>query len=95
MIARCYKEYSSKHSTYGANGITSCEEWLGENGFQNSYEWAMKNGYADLLTINHIDNGRSHCPKYYRWVTTKEQANNIHLIVFLTYKGETKSASEW
>lgn len=95
MIARCYKEYSSKYSTYGARGINVCDEWLGENGFVNFYNWAMDNGYRDNLTIDRKDNNGNYCPQNCRWATAKEQANNTRSTVFLTYRGETKSASEW
>lgn len=95
MRSRCYKPNSVSYKKYGAKGITVCDEWMGENGFINFYKWAMANGYADNLTIDRIDGTKGYSPDNCRWATYKEQANNTKATVFLTYNGETKSASEW
>lgn len=95
MIARCYNENSASYSKYGAKGIKVCEEWLGENGFINFYNWAMENGYEEHLTLDRINPQGNYEPDNCRWSTYKEQANNTKATVFLTYKGETKPASEW
>lgn len=93
MISRCYKKYSSSYDRYGGRGITICKEWLDD--FMNFYNWAIKNGYSDDLSIDRIDPNGNYEPSNCRWATAKEQANNTRSTVFLTYNGETKSASEW
>lgn len=93
MISRCYKKYSSSYERYGGRGITICQEWLDD--FMNFYNWSMENGYQDGLSIDRIDSNGNYEPNNCRWSTSKEQANNTRATVFLTYKGETKSASEW
>ena len=93
MISRCYKKYSNNYNRYGGRGITICKEWLDD--FMNFYKWAMENGYYDDLSIDRIDVNGNYCPENCRWATAKEQANNTRSTVFLTYNGQTKSASEW
>jgi hypothetical protein len=93
MISRCYKDYSSNYDRYGGRGITICQEWLDD--FMNFYNWAMENGYSDDLSIDRIDPNGIYCPENCRWANAKKQANNTRSTIFLTYKGETKPASEW
>lgn len=95
MYRRCYCPETKYYKNYGGRGITICLEWLGENGFPNFYDWAMENGYKDSLSIDRIDNDKGYSPDNCRWATAKEQANNTRSTVYLTYKGETKPASEW
>lgn len=93
MIDRCYKENATSYPKYGAKGVSVCQEWLDD--FMNFYNWAMENGYRDDLTLDRIDPSGNYEPNNCRWATYKEQANNTKSTVFLTYKGETKPASEW
>ncbi len=95
MYRRCYCPETKYYKNYGGRGITICPEWLGENGFPNFYDWAMANGYKENLSIDRIDNDKGYYPENCRWATAKEQANNTRSTVYLTYKGETKPASEW
>lgn len=95
MYRRCYRPQTKWYENYGGRGITICPEWLGEHGFENFAKWSFENGYADNLSIDRINNDKGYSPDNCRWATAKEQANNTRSTVFLTYKGETKSASEW
>lgn len=79
-----------------ARGIKVCDEWMNkENGFLNFYEWAMQNGYTESLTIDRIDVNGNYEPNNCRWITIKEQANNKRNNVYITYKEETHTISEW
>lgn len=93
IISRCYKKYSSSYDRYGGRGIKIFQEWLDD--FMNFYNWSMENGYSENLSIDRIDPNGNYCPENCRWSTAKEQANNTRSTIFLTYNGETKSASEW
>lgn len=95
MYRRCYCSQTKWYENYGGRGITICQEWLGKSGFVNFAKWALSNGYADNLSIDRKDNNKGYSPDNCRWATAKEQANNTRSTVFLTYKGETKPASEW
>lgn len=93
MKLRCYSKTNSAYKDYGGRGITVCQEWLDD--FMNFYNWSMENGYSDDLSIDRINNDKGYSPENCRWATKKKQANNTRSTVFLTYKGETKPASEW
>ena len=93
MKSRCYRKTCPNYHRYGGRGITICDDWLDD--FMNFYNWSMENGYSDELSIDRIDNNKGYSPSNCRWSSAKEQANNTRSTIFLTYNGETKSASEW
>lgn len=78
---------------YGGRGITVCEEW--EADFRAFYEWAISNGYADNLTIDRTDNNKGYSPDNCRWITRKKQCNNKRNNSRITFRGQTKTLSEW
>ena len=93
MKDRCLNKNNPAYKWYGGRGITICQEWLDD--FANFYNWSIENGYKEGLSIDRIDvNGNyEHCNC--RWITLEEQALNTRTTKFLTYKGETKTVSEW
>ena len=96
MVDRVTNPNRDNYSRYGGRGIKICDKWLDkDNGFINFYKWAMDNGYADDLTIDRKDVNGNYEPSNCRWVTFKEQQNNRTDSRFITYKGETKTATEW
>lgn len=95
MISRCYEQTNKDYASYGARGITVCDEWLGEHGLFNFVDWARKNRYSDDLTLDRIDVNGNYDPSNCRWATNIEQANNKRNNITLTYNGETKTIPEW
>lgn len=89
MRHRC-NDKNNKH--YGAKGITVCAEW---NNFICFKEWAIKNSYNDKLSIDRIDNSRGYNPDNCRWVDNVVQHNNMSSNRLITYRGETKTVSQW
>lgn len=69
MKDRCYNVNSSHYKTYGARGITVCDEWLENGGVQNFISWSLDNGYDDKLTLDRIDNDKGYSPDNCQWVT--------------------------
>lgn len=71
---RCYYPSSISYSSYGAKGITMCDEW--RNSFEAFSEWAISNGYNDTLSIDRIDNDKGYFPENCRWATKSVQRLN-------------------
>ena len=89
---RCLNPNSKSYKNYGGRGIDICLEW---NDFENFYKWAIENGYEESLTIDRINNNGNYEPSNCRWVSRKIQGNNTRRNHYLTYKGITKTMSEW
>ncbi len=90
--SRCYNDKNNNHSNYGGRGITICDEW---QDFDNFMKWAINNGYTDTLTIERIDVNGNYEPSNCKWTTMKEQGNNRRNNHFITYKGITRTISQW
>lgn len=94
MIQRCYNPNHHKYKSYGARGISVCEEWKDPLAF---ISWAKKTigekkpGY----TIDRYDNNADYCPENCHWATAKEQARNRRSTRLITINGETRPFSEW
>ena len=98
MLSRCYNPHSDMYHTYGALGITVCDEWKGH--FDVFREWALKNGYDEnaefgKCTIDRIDVTKGYSPDNCRWTDVKTQQRNRRDTIYLTYKGVTKPLIEW
>jgi len=89
---RCCNKKSSNYNLYGGRGITYCKEW---EQFESFYNWAINNGYKDNLSIDRIDVNGNYEPNNCRWVDMKTQQNNTRRNHYITYKNETKTATEW
>lgn len=93
MKSRCYNPKNNHFDSYGARGITVCDEWL--NSFEAFYEWAMSHGYADNLTIDRIDNDGNYCPENCRWATIADQNRNKRNSIHIEIDGKTQTLSQW
>lgn len=93
MVARCKYKYPNRFIHYSGKGIKVCSEW--EKDFNAFAEWANQNGYTDKLTIDRKDNNGDYTPENCRWVDYHTQACNRGNNHLLTYKGETKTLTEW
>lgn len=95
MNERCFNKNSIEYYNYGGRGIKVCDEWRGSNGFTNFLKWAMENGYSDNLTIDRINVNGNYEPSNCRWITQKAQCNNTRSNIFIEYKGEIHTLTEW
>lgn len=93
MYCRCYYPSTHGYQRYGARGIKVCDEWIKNP--QSFYDWAMENGYKKDLTLDRIDVNGNYEPSNCRWITRKEQMSNTRTNRNITYKGETKTLTQW
>ena len=93
MKTRCYDKNFMYYYNYGGRGITICDEW--KNDFSKFYEWAINNGYEEGLTIDRINVNGNYEPNNCRWITKKEQNDNMNKTIFLEYNGKKQTISQW
>lgn len=93
MKNRCRNANVPCYATYGGRGISVCDEW--KDNFQAFYDWAMESGYSDDLTIDRIDVNGNYCPENCRWMTQKDQSNNLRKNVIVEIESEKHTLSEW
>jgi hypothetical protein len=91
MIQRCENPKSEGFDLYGGRGITVCCRW------RKSFELFLvdmgerpKGKSLDRKNIN-----KGYYPKNCKWSTPKQQANNRRSCIYITYKGKTKTISQW
>lgn len=75
MKQRCFDEGCEAYAYYGARGITVCDEWMKDS--FSFYNWALANGYQIGLQIDRRDNYKGYEPGNCRFVTRKENMNNL------------------
>lgn len=92
MRQRCKNPKNHAYKDYGGRGICVCEEW---ESFEAFREWAYQNGYKETLSIDRIDNDKGYNPSNCRWTTQVTQSNNQRTNVLITYRGKTKTRSQW
>lgn len=93
MYCRCFYPTTHGYERYGGRGIKICEEWI--NNPNSFYDWAINNGYKKGLTLDRIDVNGNYEPSNCRWATKEMQDNNRRTNRKITYKGETKTLSQW
>lgn len=69
-----------------------CAEWKDFTAFQR---WALTSGYEDGLSIDRIDSDGNYEPSNCRWADRKQQNRNRRNNHLITYKGQTKTVTEW
>lgn len=92
MHRRCEVRKQKQYQWYGARGISVDAVW---KELQPFWEWAMSHGYREDLTLDRIDSNGNYSPDNCRWVTRREQSNNIRTNLRVTYLGETKTLADW
>lgn len=96
MKRRCCDIANASYKHYGARGITLCPQWKEpRKGWLAFKEWALANGYKEGLTIDRINVNGNYEPSNCRWVTMKEQNNNRRNNHLITWRGQTKTLTQW
>jgi hypothetical protein len=94
MKSRCYNPKDPRYKTYGARGITVCNDWLGKYGLLKFFIWSMENGWENGLTIDRIDNDRGYSPDNCRWTTMEVQLKNRRQVKLYYYDGDYRTIPE-
>ena len=93
MILRCYEPQSKSYESYGARGISVCQEW--RDSFEAFSDWAVENGWKPGLTIERHDVNSGYSPYNCSFVTRREQNYNLQNSIYITIDGVSKSLPEW
>jgi hypothetical protein len=93
MKTRCYSKNKGDYHRYGGRGIKVCSVWNEDFGL--FAKWALEAGYADNLTLDRKNNDGNYCPDNCRWVTRRQQSNNMSSNHTITAKGRTQSIADW
>lgn len=91
MHQRCNNPNNPRYPRYGGRGIRVDPKW---DDYQTFLE-DMGPRPSPEHTVGRVDNDGNYGPGNCRWETMEEQANNKSVTVFLTYKGERRSISDW
>ena len=89
---RCLNANSPSFKYYGERGITICDDW------KDSFEIFLNDmgkKPSKNHTIERLDVNKGYSKENCIWATKKQQANNRRSNYLLTYKGITKTRSEW
>ena len=90
MMRRCYDPKTEGYSRYGARGIRVCERW---HKFEEFYEDMGEPPKG--MTLERLDNNGDYCKENCTWASYKTQARNRRDNHLVTWRGETKTVSEW
>lgn len=104
MRWRCFKKTYKRWDDYGGRGITVCRRW--DSSFRD-FLTDVGEKPSPEMSIDRIDNdGHYSCGKCEhcaengwaancRWATSRQQMTNTRRNVRVTFRGETKTVSEW
>lgn len=96
---RCFREGDSNFHNYGGRGITVCRRWVNFENFKkdmySSYLKHVKKYGRKNTTIERVDVNGDYEPGNCKWATPEEQANNRRNNHLITFKGETKTLSQF
>lgn len=90
MIQRCTNKNSDRYRFYGGKGIRVCERWLIYGNFLADMG-VRPHGH----TLGRIDSSKDYSPDNCRWETWREQGSNRTNNIYIEYRGEKKTLSEW
>jgi hypothetical protein len=92
MLQRCLNANSPNYDLYGGRGITVCEAW------RESFEAFLADmgpRPSDDHSIDRVDNNGPYNRENCRWTTRDEQARNRRTTIWITYNGQTLTATQW
>src|SRR4051812_30076529 len=92
MLKRCHLPTDKDYPNYGGRGIEVCERW--KHSFVNFHQ-DMGDRPEPHLSVDRIDTNGNYEPSNCRWTTSTQQNRNRRNNHLVTFRGETKTISEW
>lgn len=92
MNARCGNPKNRVYARYGGRGITVCDRWKYD---YTAFLEDMGRRPSKDHSLDRINNNLGYGPDNCRWATRKEQCNNKGNNRYFTFRGETKTISQW
>lgn len=90
MKDRCSNPNNKSYKHYGKRGISVCERWLEFSNFAEDVSPRPKGAQLDR-----INNEGDYEPDNCKWVSPRENCNNRSSNRAVTFRGKTKTVSEW
>lgn len=91
MLRRCYNPKHETYPLYGGRGITVCARW--RKSFDNFF---LDMGYRPKdKTLDRRNNNGNYTPSNCRWATAKEQNSNSRRNNIISFRGTTKTITDW
>lgn len=91
MKSRCNNKNHIDFPRWGGRGISYETRWEKFEEFKKD----MESSYVKGLTLDRIDNSKNYSKDNCRWATRKDQNNNRRDNINISYKGQTKTLSQW
>jgi len=92
MYQRCTNPNNPQYHNYGGRGIKVCQRW--RESFENFYA-DMGPRPSSQHSIDRINTNGDYTPSNCRWATPVQQSNNKNDNRLITYRGQTRTLSEW
>lgn len=89
---RCFNPNYSQRADYGGRGITMYPAWVNDYAAFLAY---IGPAPEDAYTVERINNDGNYEPGNVVWATRSGNCNNKSNNVLMSYKGETKTATQW
>jgi len=74
MRHRCTTKNEKTYRSYGAKGITFCDEWSTFEGFWSD----MECGYSEGMSLDRIDSEKNYCKENCQWITFSENCSKTN-----------------
>jgi hypothetical protein len=91
MLRRCNNPNDFGYYNYGGRGIEVCNRWKDINNFLLD----MYSTYQEGLELDRINVNGNYEPENCKWVTRKQNMNNMRRNRIVEYNGIKKTVSEW
>lgn len=91
MIQRCTNPNNPNYKNYGGRGIKVHEPWRDFSNF--IIDMGRKPSSKHTLDRKNVNGNYE--PSNCRWITQKQQCNNLRKNVLLTHNNKTMTISEW